>query len=527
MESIMLHLLLHTAMAAPNNCPITDSAYIDESAAVHYVRGDLVNLRKGPSTSDRIKAEIRLGTVVMAEGCEKKETIGGKDGCWHKVSLTQGNKNLRGYLFSTAISDCRIEGDFDGDGSNEYIFHAISSANDLQLRLHDPNDAPHVFWTHTQLAPSFSGNLSVHPDAAAGRDLLVVNQSIENTKQSDYFSFHPTLGIKEAATTRQSSDSSFSSSQTAQFFSSGKVVLSTKEGGNNGNRTERVLCFEQGVYDTCPTEADPLKRMYVLDFENRVVLTQIYNDQPVTDEIEWTAEGRSISLDQMNVALDDITSGQRDGTYLQLTTEEWWILPKEGYPVPVNVSRYVYSKWSCVEALELYSVELDIPNGVEPLLAVNGPPPTAWYLSPPPEPEPTAKEVRMAEELQRLTTRTLLQLNEQYPEEDIDIFLEADGDGWKGTARWCCPEAGKPLFDQIDPDKEYDYTVSVVIDTKGNISLGNLSVEHASGEADPILRKDIDGDGQQETLWMGECEEHFFWEKDEQSIKSTLYCCGC
>ena len=71
-----------------------------------FVKGDLVNLRSGPSTSSKIQREVRLGTVVTVGDCEKEETIGGKEGCWHPVSYKEKRKNKSGYLFSTSTLNC-------------------------------------------------------------------------------------------------------------------------------------------------------------------------------------------------------------------------------------------------------------------------------------------------------------------------------------------------------------------------------------------------------------------------------------
>ena len=63
----------------------SDYVQVEEVGLELFVKGDMVNLRAGPSTSSKIQTELRLGTVVTVGDCEKEETIGGKEGCWHPV----------------------------------------------------------------------------------------------------------------------------------------------------------------------------------------------------------------------------------------------------------------------------------------------------------------------------------------------------------------------------------------------------------------------------------------------------------
>ena len=79
---------------------------LEEGGLELFVKGDMVNLRSGPSTSSKIQTEVRLGTVVTVGDCEKEETIGGKEGCWHPVSYKEKRKNKSGYLFSTSTLNC-------------------------------------------------------------------------------------------------------------------------------------------------------------------------------------------------------------------------------------------------------------------------------------------------------------------------------------------------------------------------------------------------------------------------------------
>ena len=64
-----------------------------------FVKGDMVNLRAGPSTSSKIQTELRLGTVVTVGDCEKEETIGGKE-ARHPISYKEKRKKRSGFLNS-------------------------------------------------------------------------------------------------------------------------------------------------------------------------------------------------------------------------------------------------------------------------------------------------------------------------------------------------------------------------------------------------------------------------------------------
>jgi len=523
-------LFLQLATAEPLTCSLSETAMINPDASKYYVRGDLVNLRRGPSTESKIKAEIRLGTEVQVGACEKEETIGGKEGCWHKVSLTDNNKKRKGYLFSTAITDCRIEGDFDADGVDEYVFYSLKNETELQLRIQDPNAKPSVFWGDVRLVPHFwRAELSVYPAEKAGQDLLMIGQGIEHygyTSREDFYSFHPERGLKEALQTYEFSDSPAYSKQSAQFIPNGKVIFTQVGDEENEEATEEILCFEQGVYAVCPPEYKLYQRFRIIEEGNRAVIASNLAKDP---DIEIPEAGRTIGLEEMNRAVAEITSMGPDGSYFQISSDEWWVLPAEGLPIQVNAVRYYHAIWSCMEDEDLYGVEFDIPDGVQALLVVHGPPPAVWYRSQPVEPEPTEEELQYEEEKKRIVAQMEAAVNKQYPEENPKVTAQKSDSGWLGLAIWCCPDPGKPLNEEGYLDEEYEYAVSVVLSTTGEITVGELFLERVYEEPEEIIQLDIDGDGKKEVFWLGECDV-LNWTKedgDRQLLWTKGGCCGC
>ena len=180
-----------------------------------YVKGDAVNLRKGPSTDSEVITELGIGTpVVVTNACENPEVIGGKSGCWHPVQLDASKGRQSGYLFSTALTDCRLEVDFDSDGNVEHLYAASQGDGTLQIRLHDPNHKPHVFWENVKgVDVEYKGYLGVVPASVAGRALAIVEDVAQEYcgggSNTDYYAYSPVggTGFTKAATAHSHSDS--------------------------------------------------------------------------------------------------------------------------------------------------------------------------------------------------------------------------------------------------------------------------------------------------------------------------------
>ena len=220
-----------TASEASPSCLIQAQALPlggDDTAL--FVKGDAVNLRAGPSTGSEIQRELGIGTQVTAAACEKEETIGGKAGCWHPVQVDTGDGQAAGYLFSTALTDCRVAHDFDGDGAMEHLYAAVQGDGSLQVRLHDPNDPPRVVWhTVRTVDEDYVGTLRVVDAASAGQALAVVEdmerEECGTGATTSYLSYTPRVGFQLAIDAHYASDSGLSSEKRVLFSPDGRAQV--------------------------------------------------------------------------------------------------------------------------------------------------------------------------------------------------------------------------------------------------------------------------------------------------------------
>ena len=203
-----------------------------------YIKGDAVNLRKGPSTDSEVITELGIGTpVLVTDACENPEVIGGKSGCWHPVQLDTSKGRQAGYLFSTALTDCRLEVDLDSDGTVEHLYAAIQGDGTLQIRLHDPNHKPHVFWEDVKgVDAEYKGYLGVVPASVAGRALAIVEDVAQEYcgggSNTDYYAYRPLggTGFTKAVTAHSHSDSPVYSEQSVVFQPDGTAWVHTASG---------------------------------------------------------------------------------------------------------------------------------------------------------------------------------------------------------------------------------------------------------------------------------------------------------
>ena len=148
----------------------------------------------------------------------------------------------------------KIEGDFDADGVQEFAFYSLNQERDLQLRIQDPTDKPHVFWEQSTLS-STEGEISVRPTAESEQDLIAIRQASDNPT-TQYFSYHPDVGINQALPEKYQDDSII------KQFVPKKVII-----GKSQEQSETILCLTEGLYRGCPEETDildknPLKLKY-------------------------------------------------------------------------------------------------------------------------------------------------------------------------------------------------------------------------------------------------------------------------
>lgn len=282
-------LLMSNVMAQEDDavagmrCPMQKHAVVEEG--LHFLRGDAVNLRSGASTQSDVVTELRLGTRVRTGDCEKKETISEVEGCWHPVSveaedlaLNELSSPTSGYLFSTALIDCAVEIDWDDDGVKERVFHAVRGSGELQIRILDPNNAPHVFWGVAAAGvDEYSGEFSALPKSASRQTLLVVDhhggEFCGSGSITDYFSFDVELGVQNALHTFAFSDAPAYHQKTASFLPDGRAIVREDSGeevyweDENGESfyedfsesSEEMLCFEKGVYTPCVEPGAPVE----------------------------------------------------------------------------------------------------------------------------------------------------------------------------------------------------------------------------------------------------------------------------
>ncbi len=216
----------------------SDYVPVEEVGLDLFVKGDMVNLRAGPSTSSKIQTELRLGTVVTVEDCEKEETIGGKQGCWHPVSYKEKRKKKTGYLFSTALTDCRLEVDWDSDGTMEYVYSSINSKGDVQLRVQDPNNAPYVFWATGQNVDveeeAYRGVISYVPTEHSGQAMVLIQDQGQEYcgggSTTTYYSYDSKLGIQQAIRGHSYSDAPVYDDRTILFSKDKKALVIDSRG---------------------------------------------------------------------------------------------------------------------------------------------------------------------------------------------------------------------------------------------------------------------------------------------------------
>jgi len=245
------------------------------------VSGDMVNLRAGPSTSSDIKGQLRLGMIVEAEECIKEEEVGGKKGCWHKVQLldweeenssAMGRKKKRaekglntmereGYLFSTTLTDCTLFFDWDGDQVEEEIFSSMLTPGQVQIRVRDPDNSPHIFWLTTEAhgdieGPSLSARISTIDQKEGGVPFVLLHQlgaeACGGYAKTHYFSYQSSLGILAATSTTSGGDSPAYYSETVELSPDKTMIYTTEQSDDMSEETsQQKHCFEKGIYSPC------------------------------------------------------------------------------------------------------------------------------------------------------------------------------------------------------------------------------------------------------------------------------------
>ena len=574
-------------------------SFIRSEGSSFYVKGDLVNLRKEPSTKATILTELSLGTSVDVGLCEKEETIAGREGCWYPVSTGQGRKEINGYLFSTTLTSCRLEVDLDNDGTDEYIYSSITADNQIQLRIQDPNDAPFVFWTTAKEVDSeYSGIVTFVPAEKSGQAMIVLTDTGQDYcgggSTTQFYSYHPKLGMKEALDTYAYSDSPVYSWKEVSFqkdkkatayyssstegdpayqylekeshfvkwdacaqepisckgatsyedcydiaedkcnwklecsaftvrkipgFTADFVLYTDQEclqkntysdrhwnffakGASTSDyvdeKDEESLCLESGVYGACPTPKETSIPPNMFMFEGDSIIFRKSTDYSLADE-----SGRKMTAQELS------TEGF-------LEDEEWWVLPNYGPAVKATVKRhFIISKKLCGDYGVFYATELEYAG--EASLAILGSPPEVWK-------EPATSSLWSKKEAQQFIRS---QLPKKYKKTMRSIDIIGDSEGWHGSVEWCCPRKDDPLYREDEEMFTFQYKLPVHLLENKSATFGDPQVLRVGMEGDytPFLRRDIDGDGSAETLWLG-CQN--YWTQNGKTIVSSIGdCCGC
>ena len=167
------------------------------------------------------------------------------------------------------MSNCRIEQDWDNDGVKEYFFHSTNNGSQLRvydpndaphvfwyipeqtfdwdgdgvdeyfslfkgesfrLQLYDPNDAPHVFWLDSNYTfEEGGGKITILPKAGNRPSLLTIDYFYGDFcgggSRKNYFSYSPKFGIATALETFSFSDSPAYHYRSAEFLDDGSVTV--------------------------------------------------------------------------------------------------------------------------------------------------------------------------------------------------------------------------------------------------------------------------------------------------------------
>lgn len=228
----------------------------------YKTKGDMVNIRDGMGTKTVVVATIPLSADVTIGTCEKQEKIGATDGCWHKVHrVTHNQKSLlppdtTGYIFSTALTACYLQLDWDDDGTMENVFLSLSSNSEYHVRVYDPNNAPHVFWySATNPEETGRGNISVVEKKVSGVPLVGLSldgeEACGSTSTVEYLTYTPSTkqSIHKAISTSTYSDSPYYQVYTVEWKPNKKLIYTDD---NTQATIVQEYCFNtEHTYTPC------------------------------------------------------------------------------------------------------------------------------------------------------------------------------------------------------------------------------------------------------------------------------------
>ena len=228
------------------------------------IKGDLVNLRSKSSTKGEILQQLPLGTDVRVGFCVKEETIGEIQGCWYPIKevLLNGKSTSflesSAYLFSTALTDCYLLHDIDGDNVQESIFLAIPSFGKYQVRVLDSNQKNNVLWYSTEHqafeTDTSGGAISIQGKEITGNPLIKLelhgSEMCGSTSYEDFI-YYDNKSLHLAIQTSVWSDSPMYHTTKIQWNQNKSLLFQTDA---TTFESSQKFCFTGNKYEACSKE---------------------------------------------------------------------------------------------------------------------------------------------------------------------------------------------------------------------------------------------------------------------------------
>lgn len=263
---MILILLTHLVFAQPtpsSSCSL-DGISTPVSNGWYKIQGDLVNLRKTPSTKGTVLTEVPLASTAKISSCVKQETLGKKTGCWYQVTdiTTKGvtTQYKSAYLYFTAIAPCFIRGDFDEDGVLEEAFLAQTDEEQFQVRLSDPNAKTPMIWV-TENGFATSTTLTAIPKRQTGHTMLTLSLMPEACGYTGYVHYYiysnkPTPTLYKTISTENFSDSPAYYNTSIDWNTNDTVIY--KSDYTTGSSSQKH-CLKNFKYEPCGPKKEQQK----------------------------------------------------------------------------------------------------------------------------------------------------------------------------------------------------------------------------------------------------------------------------
>ena len=113
-----------------------------------YSAAHNINLRSEPTVLSDVVTKVPLGQPITIIEISEEAELGGRKDFWYHISTEINGAKHTGYLFASTLTPHRIDGDFDGDGTEETLVISFNNNYSLLFRLHDPNDSNAYSWVN-------------------------------------------------------------------------------------------------------------------------------------------------------------------------------------------------------------------------------------------------------------------------------------------------------------------------------------------------------------------------------------------